>query len=176
MDMIFSFFAGLWLRFGRYWWSRLRRRLCERQYLRQQLPQVGSLEDIEACLKQVQWKMEGLMHLYDSISYPQTVWAKKEDDCDGFAILAAELLYRLNSNYRPVLITAVVRPVSRSHTVCAFNNLQGQLWFFDNARLRREGHGTCETIALTVGKRGKKLVCWDVRNHTSFDMIEFHRL
>ena len=149
---------------------------CERKYLKERLPDVTSPEDIEACLKKVQWKMEGLLHLYDSISYPQTVWATRKDDCDGFAVLAAELLYRLNSNYRPVLITVAMKPLSRSHTVCAFNNQQGQMWFFDNSRLRREGHSTYENIALTVGQRGKKIFCWDVRNHDSFDMIEFHRV
>ena len=152
----------------------MRRWLFERKYLKEPLPEADSLEDIEACLKQITWKMEGLLHLYDSISYPQTTWAKKEDDCDGFASLAAELLYRLSSNYRPVLITTVIRPIAKSHTVCVFSNLRGNLWYFDNARLKREKYKTYDEIAFKVSQRGKSLVCWDVRNHYTFDLIEFH--
>jgi len=175
MNAIIKFVARWWLRSGRYRWSKLRRWLFERQYLKEPLPDADSLEDIEVCLKQVKWKMEGLLHLYDSISYPQTTWAKKKDDCDGFASLAAELLYRLNSNYRPVLITVVLKPISKSHTVCAFNNLRGSLWYFDNDRLKREKYKTYDEIAFKVSQRGKRLICWDVRNHYTFELIEFHK-
>ena len=176
MNTMIEFFARWWLRSGRYRWSKMRRWLCERQYLKEPLPKTNSLQDIEACLKQVKWKMEGLLHLYDSISYPQTTWVKKRDDCDGFASLSAELLHRLNLDYKPVLITTVVRPVSASHTVCAFNNLQGNLWFFDNDKLKRENYQTYEEIAAKIGQRGKRLVCWDVRHHSTFEMVEFHSL
>lgn len=176
MKSIVSFFASWWLRSARYRWSKIRRWLCERKYLKQPLPATGSLEDIEACLKQIKWKMEGLLHLYDSISYPQTTWVKKQDDCDGFASLAAELLYRLNPDYRPVLITVVVWPIAKSHTICAFNNLQGSLWYFDNAKLKRDKYKQYNEIALKVGQRGKRMLCWDARNHFTFELIEFHRL
>jgi len=176
MNSIIDFFLIWWLRSGRYRWSRLRCWLCERRYLKIPLPITNSLEDIEACLKQVKWKREGLLHLYDSISYPQTTWIKKRDDCDGFASLAAELLYRLSPDYRPVLITTIVRPIWASHTVCVFNNLQDSLWFFDNDKLKHENYQTYDGIAAKISQRGKRLVCWDIRNHSTFDMIEFHRL
>ena len=174
MNKIIDIILKWWLRSGRYRWSLLRRWLCERGYLKIPLPTTNSLKDVEACLKQIKWKKEGLLHLYDSISYPQTTWAKKKDDCDGFASLAAELLYRLKPEYRPVLITTIVRPIYASHTVCAFNNLQGSLWFFDNNRLKCEYYQTYAEIATEIGKRGKRMVCWDVRNYSTFDMIEFH--
>jgi hypothetical protein len=176
MQPVVDFFAGWWLRSARYRWSKVRRFLCEGKYLKQPLPAVSSLDDIEACLKQVRWKMEGLLHLYDSISYPQTVWATKQDDCDGFATLAAELLYRLNPDYRPVLITVAVSPIAKSHTICVFNSLQGGLWYFDNARLKRDKDKKYSEIALKIGQRGKRIICWDVRNHFTFELIEFHRL
>jgi hypothetical protein len=175
MNTVIDILARWWLRSGRYRWSKMRRWLFERHYLKEPLPEADSLKDIEVCLKQITWKIEGLLHLYDSISYPQTTWVKKKDDCDGFASLAAELLYRLNSNYRPVLITTVVRPIAKSHTVCAFNNLRGNLWYFDNARLKREKYKTYDEIAFKVSQRGKSLICWDVRNHYTFDLIEFHQ-
>ena len=176
MNSIIDFFLRWWLRSGRYRWSKLRRWLCERKYLKIPLPTVNSLEEIEACLKQVDWHKEGLLHLYDSISYPQTVWIKKKDDCDGFASLASEWLYRLNTDYKPVLVTTIVRPISSSHTVCAFDNLQGSLWFFDNDKLKQENYQTYGEIVAKIAHRGKRLVCWDVRHHSTFDLIEFHRL
>jgi len=154
----------------------LRRWLCERRYLKEQLPTVNSLDEIEACLKKVTWRQEGLLHLYDSISYPQTTWAKKKDDCDGFASLAAELLQRLNPDYQPVLITTMVRPISASHTVCAFKSPQGGLWFFDNNTLKREDDQTYDDIAAKNVLRGRRLVCWDIRNPSTLEMIEFHGL
>ena len=175
MSLIDSFLVW-WLKAGRYKWSWLRRRLCERRYLRIALPTVNSLEEVENCLRQVTWTMDGPLHLFDSISYPQTVWAKKKDDCDGFAILAAELLKRLAPNYKPLLITAMVRPIRASHTVCAFSSTQGSIWFFDNRVLRRGNWQTYDDVATEISKPPLRLVCWDVRNPTTLEMIEFHAL
>ena len=169
-----DFFLRWWLRSGRYAWSRLRR-LCEGKYLKTALPTVSSVEDIETCLKQVKWTLDGPLHLWDSISYPQTVWVKKKDDCDGFASLAAELLFRWNPGCQPVLITAIVRPVGSSHTVCAFNNPEGGLWFFDNDSLIRESYDSYSDIVARISEGAIRLVCWDVRNPRSFEIIEYHR-
>ena len=97
--------------------------------------------------------MDGPLHLYDSISYPQTVWARKKDDCDGFAILAAALLQRWEPSSRPVLLTAMLRPMRRSHTVCVFNVPGAGLWFFDNGTLRRAQQDKLDmrTAALIEG-------------------------
>jgi len=161
-----------WLRRGRYPWSHLRRWLFERGYLRKALPHVDSLEDVEACLKQLTWTMDGPWHLFDSISYPQTVWAKQKDDCDGFAILAAKLLAQWAPETNPVLVTAMVRPMRMSHTVCPFR--QGDsLWYLDNYTSRKED---CQTYADIVAKiaRGKRLVCWDVVAPDTLETLEFH--
>ena len=174
MASITDGFLTCWLRKGRYKWSRLRRRLCEAKYRDKELPTVGSLRDIEACLRKVTWSKEGPLHLFDSISYPQTVWAKKKDDCDGFAILAAALLQRWQPDCRPVLITAMLRPVSHSHTVCVFRAPGGALWFFDNYVLRKRNFHTYAAIAMVV-KRKYKLVCWDVVDPDTLQTIEFHR-
>jgi hypothetical protein len=176
MVSIIDCFLIWWLRSGRYGWSRLRRRLCERRYLATTLPSVSSLEEIETCLRQVKWTMDGPLHLFDSISYPQVTWAKKKDDCDGFAILAAELLRRWNPNCNPVLVTAMLRPVRASHTVCAFTAPQGSLCFFDNYSLRCENYQTYEEIVTKISRHARRLVCWDVRNPITFEMLEFHRL
>jgi hypothetical protein len=92
---------------------------------------VNSLEEIEACLKQVKWTRDGPLHLFHSISYPQTVWARKKDDYDGFATLNCELLKQLNSSFSPVLLTAMIHPVRKSHTVCVFAYPGSDLSFFD---------------------------------------------
>lgn len=174
MASITDSFLTWWLRRGRYKWSRLRRKLCEAKYRDKSLPAAGSLEDIEAWLSQVTWSMDGPLHLFDSISYPQTVWAKKKDDCDGFAILAATLLQRWQPGCRPVLITAMLRPMSRSHTVCGFHAPGGALWFFDNYLLRKRNFHTYAAIVIEV-KRKNKLICWDVVEPSTLQTIEFHR-
>jgi hypothetical protein len=175
MKSLTDSFLIWWLRRGRYSWSKLRRWLFERRYLGTALPVANSLEDVETCLAQVTWTMDGFFHAYDAISYPQTVWAKKKDDCDGFAVLAATLLRQRQSDCRPVLITAMLRPVSNSHTVCGFRATGDVLWFFDNSQLRRvnaQNYG--DIVDLVKGR--DRLVCWDVRDPGTFDLIEFNVL
>jgi hypothetical protein len=164
-----------WLGSGRYRWSRLRRRLCEAKYLNVSLPIANSLEEIKNCLAEITWTMDGPLHLYDSISYPQTVWFKKKDDCDGFAILAASLIQRWQPSSKPVLITAMLRPMRRSHTVCAFFTTEQELWYFDNASLRQGSFHTYDEIADKV--RGEaRLICWDVVDPNTLETIEFHQV
>jgi hypothetical protein len=117
--------------------------------------------------------MDGPFHLFDAISYPQTVWAKKKDDCDGFAILAAALLKQWEIGSKPVLITAMLRPMRRSHTVCGFNVPGAGLWFFDNATLHRGHFGSYADI-VTEFKGKAKLVCWDMVDSDTLQTIEFH--
>ena len=168
-------FLSWWLRSGRYQWSRLRRKLCERKYLATALPVVNSLQEIEHYLNQVTWTMDGPLHLFDCISYPQTTWSKKKDDCDGFASLAAKLLDQWDAKYNPVLVTAIVRPVRVSHTVCAFLAPQGGVWFFDNYSLRRENCQTYNDVVVKIIPPDHKLLCWDVRKPTTLELLEFHK-
>jgi len=176
MNFIIDRFLIWWLHSGRYRWSRLRRRLFERRYLNTVLPGASSLEEIEACLRQITWTMDGPLHLFDCISYPQVTWAKKKDDCDGFASLAAELLIRWDANCNPVFVTVMVRPVRDSHTVCVFTTSQGTLCFFDNSSLRCENYQTYGEVARAISQKAQELICWDVRNPVTFEMIEFHTL
>ena len=162
-----------WLRRARYRWSRLRRRLFESRYLDTELPIVNSLEDIETCLKQITWSGDGFLHFYDSISYPQTVWAKKKDDCDGFAILAAELLQQWAPAANPVLVTAIVSPMQSSHTVCTFRHGEGLL-FFDNDKLRRGNFQEYGDVVAQFTRSAKSLICWDVVNPDTLETLEFH--
>lgn len=173
MNSIIDRFLIWWLHTGRYRWSWLRRRLCERRYLTTVLPAASSLEEIEACLRQVKWTMDGPLHLFDCISYPQVTWARKKDDCDGFASLAAELLYRWNPNCSPVLVTAMVRPVRASHTVCVFTAPQGSLCFFDNNSLRCDDCQTYDEVVARISQGAQRLVCWDVRDPITLEMLEF---
>ena len=175
MFSVIDIFLRWWLHTGRYRWSRLRRYLFERRYLSVALPTASSLEEIEANLKQVTWTMDGPLHLFDCISYPEVTWAKKKDDCDGFASLAAELLRRCNPDYAPVLVTAMLRPVRASHTVCVFTTPQGELCFFDNGSLRCEACRTYAEVVTRVSRQAKRLVCWDVRDPFTLEMLEFHR-
>ncbi|MFC1982244.1 hypothetical protein ACFLV5_00395 [Chloroflexota bacterium] len=162
-----------WLRSGRYWWSRLRRRLFERRYLSTALPPVNSLEEIEACLKKVKWTMDGPLHLFDCISYPQTVWARKKDDCDGFAILAAKLLLRWAPDTNPVLVTAIVSPLQLSHTICAFR-YGDSFMFFDNNYLRKGSFQKYSDMVNQFIRSAERLICWDVIKPDTLETLEFH--
>jgi len=159
----------------RYPWSRLRQRLCERHYLKTELPQANSLQDIQARLKKIKWTKDGFFHLYDALSYPQTVWAKKKDDCDGFAVLAAELLQSLSPTLNPVLVSAAVRPLRKSHTVCAFKDGQ-RLAFFNNARLRKGNYKEYGDIVAKFTQRADRVICRDVAKPKSLEILEFHRV
>ena len=128
---------------------------------------------IETCLKQVTWTQDGPLHLYDSISHPQTVWSKKKDDCDGFAILAAELLNRLSAVTESVLITAIVEPAQLSHTVCAFND-DGRLLFFDNGKLLRGEFKEYGDVVALFTRQARRLICWDVVKPDTLETLEFH--
>ena len=174
MRFIVDPFLRWWLRSGRTGWSRFRRDLFERKYLEVPLPSVNSLENIEAALGRIKWQGDGPWYLFDCISYPQTTWVRKKDDCDGFASLAAELLSRWKPEYAPVLLTAGVWPIPASHTVCVFAADQGEMCFFDNATLRCE---SCHTYAEIVPKitGGNRLICWDVKDPKTLKTIEFHR-
>ena len=177
--IIADIFLRWWLHTARYPWSKLRRWLFERKYLKRRLPAVTSLEDVGHRLMKVTWERDGLLHLFDSISYPETVWDKKKDDCDGFAILAAELLNRLGPMYKPVLINTVVHPIGNAHTVCAFSNLQGSYWFFDNKELKDDDYAKYSEIADEIAKHGDKnnrLVCWDVRDPFTFKLLDFFKV
>ena len=168
-----NLFLRWWLRWGRYPWSRLRRGLLERGNLKKELPQASSLTEIQDRLSQVTWTMDNWTHLFDSISYPQTVWAKKKDDCDGFACLAAALLSQWDPETRPVLITTMVRPMKQSHTVCAFR--QGDAFrYFDNSRLDDGTYDGYPAIANRVSQRGNSAVCWDVADPRSLRTVEYH--
>ena len=176
MSSVLDSFLIWWLHTGRYRWSWLRRRLFERRYLTTVLPAVNSPEEIAVCLRQVKWTMDGPLHFFDCISYPEVTWAKKKDDCDGFSSLAAELLRRWNPTCNPVLVTAMVRPVRASHTVCAFAAPQGDLCFFDNDSLRCENCQTYDEVVTSISPHAQKLVAWDVRNPVTLEMLEFHTL
>ncbi len=170
-----DFFAACWLKKLRYPWSRLRRWLCERRYLKTELPPAKSLQEVQEILKKITWTKDGLFHLYDAISYPQTVWAKKKDDCDGFSVLAAELLKRLSPTLNPVLVTAAVTPLRKSHTVCAFKDGQG-LAFFDNARLRKGNYKSYGDIVAEFTQRADRVICWDAVKPDTFEKLEFKRV
>jgi hypothetical protein len=170
-----DWFLVWWLGGARYAWSKFRRRLFEGNARAFPIPGVTTLAEIESCLRQVTWVMDGPLHLYDSISLPETVWRRKKDDCDGFSVLAAALLHRWNVETRPVLITAVTRPVRSSHTVCAFHSTGSNLCYFDNASLRTGPYGSYGEIAAEISRNAKKLVCWDIREPATLAPVEFHR-
>jgi hypothetical protein len=149
--------------------------MCEGKYLSTTLPEVSTLAEIEECLRKVTWTMDGPLHLYDSISYPETVWVRKKDDCDGFAVLASALLQKWNPGNNPVLLTAIIRPLQQSHTVCVFSLPEEKLQVFDNASLHdKEYEAYSDVISRIIECKGR-LVCWDVREPKTFSMIEFHK-
>lgn len=165
-------FLTWWLHGPRYGWSKLRRWLFERGFLKTTLPSVHSLADIQARLREVTWKQDSLPELFDCVSYPQRVWAKKRDDCDGFAVLAATLLNRWDPQTKPVIVTAMVTPLAKSHSVCVFKQ-GGNLRYFNNAVLNPKIFVNYGEIVANFTPPNR-LVCWDVVKPDTLQQLEFH--
>lgn len=163
-----------WLHGPRYGWSKLRRWLLERGFLKTPLPPVNSLDCILACLNKITWKQDSLPEMYDSISYPQRVWVRGKDDCDGFAVLAAALLKEWDPQIEPVIVTAGFIPIANSHTVCVFK-LGGGLKYFSNASLNPNIFQKYEEIVADFTSTNR-LICWDVVKPETLQQLEFHRV
>jgi hypothetical protein len=172
MRPLTDYFSIWWLKSARYRWSKLRCSLFEKGFLARPLPAVNSLQDIETCLQKVDWKMDCLPQLFDCVSYPQRVWDKKRDDCDGFAILSCALLSGWSPDTNPLMITAMVAPIKNSHSVCVFKQ-NNYLWYFSNKTLvQRNFSGYQEIVADFTS--GNRLICWDVVKPDTLKALEFH--
>ncbi len=162
-----------WLQSARYPWSRFRRNFFESRYSGTVLPLATSLQEIKGHIGELEWTRDGLLHLFDAVSRPERVWTTKKDDCDGFAVLAAALLKKWNKDTEPVLLTVMVWPMGRSHTVCVFKNEAGELSYFDNYTLRGGQFHSYAEVAEEV-QHNNELICWDVADPETLKTIEFH--
>ena len=164
-------FCKWWLHGPRYSWSKLRRWLFECSFLAQPLPPVTSLNDISARLREITWKQDSLPELFDCVSYPQRVWSKKKDDCDGFAVLAAALLKSWDPDAKPVIVTAMVAPFANSHSVCVFHQ-SGGLSYFSNQELKLRAFSKYEEVIADF-KGTDRLICWDVVDPETLKQLDF---
>jgi hypothetical protein len=164
-------FLSWWLHGPRYGWSKLRRFLFERGFLKTELPKVATLNDIQQSLQKVTWKQDGFAELFDCVSYPQRVWARKKDDCDGFAILAAAFLKQLKTPTHPVIVTAMVTPMAQSHSVCAFE-MGGGYRYFSNRDLNPHIFTSYKDIVDDFTKK-YRLVCWDVVDPDTLKELDY---
>ena len=136
---------------------------------------MANLDDVQARLSEVTWAPDGPSHLWDAVRTARAVWTDKRDDCDGFAVLAAALVEQALLGCDPVLLTVVVRPLRRAHTVCLFRGEDGRLRMFDNERLREETFATFAEAADLVARRGDTPICWDVVDPETLRVREFSR-
>jgi hypothetical protein len=123
-------------------------------------------------LSEITWKQDSFAELFDCVSYPQRVWSKKKDDCDGFAVLAATLLNRWDPQTRPVIVTAVVTPLANGHSVCVFQQ-GGGFRYFSNAALIP---GIFQSYGEIVANFSppNRLLGWDVVKPDTLEQLEFH--
>jgi hypothetical protein len=168
-DMFFRW----WLSGPRYGWSNFRRCLFERGFLKNPLPPVKTLADIQSCLREITWKQDGFAELFDCVSYPQRVWTKKKDDCDGFAVLAAALLNQWDNKTKPVIVTAMVSSLAHSHSVCVFQQGAG-FRYFSNKELSPKTFTSYEKVITDFVNPAYRLVCWDVVKPDTLKHLEFH--
>lgn len=177
MDKLNRLFIRFWVRKGRLWWSKIYRKLFERKYLRKPLPELTLIDTeplkpeqvmnrLRWVLSKIEWRQDKWYMLSDAISYPQTVWAKKADDCDGFAILSATLLERARQHIdglgEVVILTVVGSPIRNSHTITCFN-LKGHWYVTDNDRVYMSGLDSIEEIAEFYLRRlFRKYYCWQL--------------
>ena len=153
-------FLKWWLHGPRYRWSKLRRFLFERGSLKTQLPLVANLDDIVRNLNKITPKQDFWPELFDCVSYPQRVWARGKDDCDGYAILAAALLKQLDPKYQPVLVTAMVTSLYHSHSVCVFSE-DKKYRYFSNKELSPLIFDSIEDVVKNFYNKNYRLLCWD---------------
>jgi hypothetical protein len=162
-----------WLHGPRYGWSKFRRFMFERGFLKNPLPAVANLEDIQRRLIDVHWKQDGLAEGFDCVSYPQRVWTKKRDDCDGFAILAAALLKGLPTPTNPVIVTAMVSSLYHCHSVCVFRD-GAKYRYFSNYELCPKTFNSYQEVVDDFRNPQYRLVCWDVVKPDTLKQLEFH--
>jgi hypothetical protein len=166
-------FLRWWLGGPRYTWSKIRRTLFERGFLKNPLPPVNTLADVQACLRKIIWKQDGFAELFDRVSYPHRVWSKKKDDCDGFAVLAAALLDQWDKKTNPVIVTAMVPSLAHCHSVCVFE-MGGGLRYFSNSDLSPKIFTSYDKVIADFVNPAYRLVCWDVVEHDTLKKLEHH--
>jgi hypothetical protein len=166
-------FLKWWLHGPRYSWSKFRRFMFERGFLKKPLPPVKTLADIQSSLREITWVKDGLGELFDCISYPQRVWSKKKDDCDGFAILTAALLNQWDKNTKPVIVTAMVSSMTHCHSVCVFQ-LGGGLRYFSNKELSPKTFASYKKIVADFVNPSYRLICWDIVEPNTLKQREFN--
>ncbi len=168
-----NMFLRWWLHGPRYGWSKFRRFMFERGSLKNSLPPVKTLADIQARLREITWKQDGFAELFDCVSYPQRVWSKKKDDCDGFAILAAALLKQIDKNTQPVIVTAMVSSLYHCHSVCVFK-IGGGYKYFSNDELNPKTFNSYQDIVNDFRNKKYRLLCWDVTEPDMLKQREYH--
>jgi len=157
--LLIKIIAGLWLSGPRYWWSRGYRVLFERKYKYVAMPQVKNLADVAGILRQVIWTQDSWNKLFDSISYPGKVYETKKDDCDGFAILAIELLKQLQ--IRGYMYTYIPKQWQKSHTICVFR-YGGFVCCFNNFYLVKTDASTFKRFRDQYFS--EPTIVWDLRD------------
>jgi hypothetical protein len=85
------------------------------------------------------------------------------------------LLQKWNPDTNPVLLTAIIRPVQQSHAVRVFRLPGEKLRVFDNASLHDEEYEAYPVVMSRISENKGRMVCWDVRDPQTFNMIEFHK-
>ncbi len=166
-------FLKWWLSGPRYGWSKFRRFMFERGFLKTKLPQVANLDDIVRNLNEITWKQDFWPELFDCISYPERVWARGKDDCDGYAVLAAALLKQWDKKTNPVIVTAMVSSFNHCHSVCVFE-MGGGFRYFSNKELSPKTFTGYKEIVADFANKAYRLVGWDVVDPDTLKHREIH--
>ena len=174
-----KWFAKKWLGGIRYWWSKQYRAKRVGKYSDIALPEIKCFRDIFDALRQIKYEPDRVMELFDAIESPEQVWAERKADCDGFSVLAAELMKKFEPRCKPVLLTIVFNDFQKSHTVCAYRALNNWKIFrhvsnWDNCDPQGNFY-SYQHIVNKISKRvGSNVICWDVVDHKTLDQKEFH--
>ena len=115
LNLIIKIGAKCWFKV-RIPWSRFWRFL---EWRKASVPLILNFVDLKKILNRIEWTSDPWWKLGDVLQSPEWTWAKKKDDCDGFALvsLAIMLESRLGIGY---LVTSVTRPIKHSHSIALF--------------------------------------------------------
>lgn len=114
-DFIIKIGAKCWFRV-RIPWSKFWRFF---EWKRSPLPAIEGFSDLRAILNRIEWTPDPWWKLGDVLQSPEWTWAKRKDDCDGFALVSLAVMQKskLGTGF---LVTAVTRPIRHSHSVALF--------------------------------------------------------
>ena len=107
------------------WWSNIYRVIFESKYSKFNGPKCSSIVDVSRALRAIKYEHDGIKRFIDTVSYPQAVYERGRDDCDGSAIFAHAMIAQ-NELARPWILSVAwldEKNKYHGHAVCMYTHV-----------------------------------------------------